>query len=158
MAARPMLEPEFFLLGWSDDTRALLDHVRAEAPALLPRVAVVESDTRLARVLRATGARWIPGDPSNLIGLLEAGIESARVIAIFPAVVPADADRTVVLVRALRRLCPHAELFAKAATREDAARLYAVGAADVLVPHGPPARARTSVIGRFREGFAVDTP
>jgi Trk K+ transport system NAD-binding subunit len=145
----------FFFAGYSDDARALIDHLRAEAPGLLGRVVVVDGDPRLDETLAPLGVTVVYGDPLDLVALLDAGVQDARMVVVFPADPAAETDRTLRVVRALSRLGAR-QIFVKAATREDAARLYAVGATEVMLAG---AAGDTPQEGRLRPsgGWVVDT-
>jgi len=148
------LDAHIFLLDYSDDARALLDHLRLEAPDLLSSVVVITPDTEVVACLRRRGVHAACADPWDINRALDMGVEGARFVAIFPENPAASADKMLRLVRGLRRLCRTAELFATAATTEDAERLYAVGADEVFVVaerRPPPTR-------RDAGGFAIDTP
>lgn len=133
MGHRLPLDAQFVLLDYSADTRALLNHLRVEAPTLLPAVVLITPDARLAADVSALGIHAVRADPWDINAVLDIGVERARLVGIFPENPAGCADRMVRVVRALRRLCPEANLLAKAATAEDAARLYAAGATEVFV-------------------------
>lgn len=120
---------ELFVLGYSDDVRALLDHLSVEAPHALSRLVIVVPPARRAAVRAPAAVTVVEAEPMNVMALLDAGIENARVVAIF-----ADDPNAPALVRTLRRLCPTAEVFAP--TREGGAAslrgLYSPGAFDGL--------------------------
>jgi len=148
------LDAHIFLLDYSDDARALLDHLRLEAPDLLSSVVVITPDTEVVARLRHSGIHAACADPWDINAALDVGVERARFVAIFPENPAARADKMLRLVRGLRRLCRTAKLFAKAGTRADAERLYAAGATEVFVV-AEPAPSRT---GRSPRRSVVDTP
>lgn len=141
-------EPDIFLLGYSDDVRALVDHLRAEAPSLLDRVAVVDPDSTVVDRLKSTGLRSVCSDLTDPSMLREAGIPRARIIALFPDARTRRTTDAGELVRISRLLSPAAQVFVAADDGEAAARLQAAGAFKVLLtapqtdaaPSSPPER------------------
>ncbi|MBI4571926.1 MAG: NAD-binding protein [candidate division NC10 bacterium] len=127
------LEPDVFVLGFSDDVRALLDHVRAEAPSLLNRITVVDPDSTVVDRLKSTGLGSICGDLSDPSMLREAGIHRARSIALFLDDRTRRAIDPVEMVRVLRLLSPTAQVFVTARDEAAASRMQAVGAFKVFV-------------------------
>lgn len=105
--------PDFYLLGYSDDVRALLDHLRAEAPHLVRRVVLVVPPGERGALGDPGDVAVVAAEPSDVMALLDAGIERATVIAVFLAGAAAT-TKGPALVRTLRRLCPDAEVFAAA--------------------------------------------
>lgn len=93
----------FLFAGYSDDTRALLDHLHAEAPSLLRRVVIVDGDPRLEERLAALGVSVVHGDPEDLATLMNAGVRNAELVVVFPR--DPDTDGAHRMARALRRLC-----------------------------------------------------
>lgn len=158
MAALPLLDNRLFLVGYSDDARVLLDHLQAEAPGLLSRVAGVVDDPRVVSQLNARGIAVVSGDPWNMTTVLDAGLQRAGIVVIFPEDPARHGERILTAVRAVRRLCPDAEIFAKAASGEDAERLYAVGANEVMVIRTARPPNRTAGGGGAQGDLAIDTP
>ncbi|MBI2204530.1 MAG: NAD-binding protein [Candidatus Rokubacteria bacterium] len=158
MATFPLLDNRLFLVGYSDDARVLIDHLQAEAPGLLSRVAGVVDDARVVSQLKARGLAVVCGDPWNVTTLLDADLQRAGIVVVFPEDPVRHGERILTTVRAVRRLCPDAQIFAKAGSGEDAERLYAVGANEVMVIRTTPTPNRTAGGGDARGDLAIDTP
>ncbi len=100
-----------FLLGYSDNTRALLAHLDAEAPWRVPHVRVLEPDPLVVRAARRNGASatavdlWDPG------ALRGAGLEHATTIVVFPERLGGRVDQ---LERVVRSVSPSVEFLVAA--------------------------------------------
>lgn len=93
----------FLFAGYSDDTRALLDHLQAEAPGLLRRIVIVDRDPGLGKRLAPLGVAVVHGDPEDLATLMDAGVRDAELVVVFPR--DPDTDAAHRMARALKRLC-----------------------------------------------------
>lgn len=63
-------ERDILVLGFSEDTRALVEHLRAEAPALVERVAIIDDTWETVERLSRGGIAAIHGDPLSAPGCL----------------------------------------------------------------------------------------
>lgn len=69
------------VVGFSDDARALIDHLELEAPALLPRLIVVDPSPEVVDRLRDAGLRAVRADTGDPAGLAALGLgEPALVV------------------------------------------------------------------------------
>lgn len=75
--------PDTFLLGYCDDTRALLAHLDAEAPWRASRVRVLDRDPAIVRALRANGVNAAAVDLLDVAALRAEGLEDATTVVVF---------------------------------------------------------------------------
>lgn len=104
-------EPGIFLLGFSDDVRAILDHIQAEAPSLLDRVTLVDPSPRIVHRLKSRGLRSVCGPLADPATLREAGIHRAGIIAVIGDESTGRMTELAELVRLCRSLAPAAKIF-----------------------------------------------
>lgn len=104
-------EPEILVLGFSDDVRALLDHIRAEAPSLLDRITLVDPSPTVVHRLKPRGFKSVCGHLADPATLREAGIHRAGIIAVFVDERTGRMTEIAELVRLCRSLAPAAQIF-----------------------------------------------
>jgi len=131
------------VLGYGDETRALLAHLASEQPSVLARVLVVDPDPHAVDRARATGAAAVRADPFDPAELRRAGIERACVV--ISLAVPGSAARgaSPSVVRLARALCPDARVLVSATGDDHARELRLAGAHEVFLASGPPDLARS---------------
>jgi len=79
------MEHDILVLGFSEDVRALLDHLRAEAPAVVQRIAVLDRRPEAVARLNRAGIAAVCGDPFDAGVLQRAGIDRATLVRSSPA-------------------------------------------------------------------------
>jgi Kef-type K+ transport system membrane component KefB len=133
-AAAPAEHPEVVVLGAHRAALALIDELERTSPELLPRVLVIDFNTETLAALGRRGVRGHFGDLASLDVLKHAHIDHARVIlSTIPDMMLKGVDNRG-LVAACRTLAPEARIIATAESEDQAQRLRAAGASDVLLP------------------------
>lgn len=108
-----MSDADVFVLGYCEDTRALLDLLMTEAPARQHQIVIIEPDRATARALVARGFSVREASLTDLVALGPM-LAGARVVACFAperSGWPPD-----VLAAMLRSWVPHASLYVHGAT------------------------------------------
>lgn len=124
---------DVFVLGFSDDVRALLDHLAAEAPGFLHRMVVIDHRGETLARAQAAGVRWVHGDPLDPATLQRAGFQHATMVVSLAVEHPRHHDGTLEAVRLAKLTCPAARVLVSARDERHAARLRAAGACEVFV-------------------------
>ncbi|MBI4609306.1 MAG: NAD-binding protein [Candidatus Rokubacteria bacterium] len=133
------IERDILVLGFSDDVRALLDHLCAEAPAVIERIAVIDRRPEVVERLNRAAIAAVCGDPFDAGVLQRAGIDRATMVLRLDPRSPGLSE----LGPLLRQLCPRARLLVSRSGGKD---LSAPGAghpetvADGLVTPVDPGR------------------
>lgn len=96
-----------FVLGYCDDTQALLAHLAAEAPWRTASIRVLDPDPRVARALRASGLHAEAVDLRDEGALRAARLEDATTVVVFAARVSGSIDELGVRIRTV---CPAAQV------------------------------------------------
>jgi hypothetical protein len=97
--------PDTFLLGYCDDTRALLAHLDAEAPWRAAHVRLLDRDPATVRALRANGMDAAAVDLLDIAALRAEALDRATRVVVFAERVGGSLDR---LEREIRTVCPTA--------------------------------------------------
>ena len=121
-------EYKLALLGFYRDASSLLFNLQQANPELVHETLVVDFNVALHGRIAATGAEVRYGDLSNLETLQHVGLDRARVIL---CTIPDDLLRGIdnaELVRAVRKLCPHAVIIANAVHLSQVQPIYDAGA------------------------------
>lgn len=109
------VERDILVLGFSDDTRALLEHLRVEAPALVERIAIVDGRPETVERLHRAGIAAVYGDPFDAGVLQRAGIDRATLVVQLDPRGPGFSE----LAPLVRELCPRARLLVSRSGGED---------------------------------------
>src|SRR5687768_13036113 len=96
-----------FVIGYCDDTRALLAHLEAERPARLARVRVLDPDPAVTAMLRERGIDASAVDFRDGTALQAAGLEGATTVIVFEQRVDGSLPS---VTRVIRAVCPSAQL------------------------------------------------
>jgi Kef-type K+ transport system membrane component KefB len=127
---------DIVLLGCYREGEALLRRVEEEAPALRPRILVVDFNPALQADLEGRGFRWAYGDLAHPETLRSLGIEDATLVIcpISDTFLKGITNRR--LLGHLKKLAPRARYVVSADDTAEAARLQGDGATHVIVsPH-----------------------
>lgn len=95
-----------FLLGYCDDTRALLAHLDAEAPWRMLSLRVLDADPLIAHALHGNGVKAEAVDLWDGAALRAAGLEDATTVVVFAERVGGSIER---FERLIRTVCPGAQ-------------------------------------------------
>lgn len=95
-----------FLLGYCDDTRALLAHLDAEAPWRVSTVRVLDPDPLIVRTLSVNGLKAGAVDLWDDAALRAEGLEGATTVVVFAERVRGSIDR---FERVIRGVSPTAQ-------------------------------------------------
>ncbi|HSF03769.1 MAG TPA: NAD-binding protein, partial [Solirubrobacterales bacterium] len=148
-AAAPLGGPRvIFLLGVSREGLAFLRHLEREHPAMKQRIVAVDFNPETLEQLRADGVACHYGDVSNPETLRHSGIETAEIVVSSISDWFLQGTDNLRLLRLVQRLVPRARCIMTADTLKAAERLYAEGAAYVLLP---PMLAAEHLYGLLRE-------
>jgi hypothetical protein len=98
--------PDVFLLGVSEDARALIGHLLAEAPSLLRRIVAIDPRAEVVDQLGPVGILAVRGSPADPATLRRAGIERAAIVVALGGVDPPRGE----IATLIRSLCPGARL------------------------------------------------
>jgi Kef-type K+ transport system membrane component KefB len=126
--------PDIFFLGVSREGLAFLRHLEREHPAMKRRIVAVDFNPETLEQLRADGVTCHYGDISNAETLLHAGIDRAQVVISSISDWFLQGTDNLRLLRQVRALVPGARCIVTADSLSAADRLYAEGAAYVLIP------------------------
>lgn len=127
--------PDILILGFHRTARAILDHVAALSPDLLPRTMVVDFSVEVLRSLKEKyPVRILFGDISAHETLVRAHAGSAQWILCTIPDALLRGVRNQKLVRQLRELAPEAHIVATAESRSYVGKLLNEGASEVLLP------------------------
>lgn len=127
--------PDILILGFHRTARAILDHLAALAPDLLPRTMVVDFSVEVLRTLKEKyPVRILFGDISAQETLVRAQAGGAQWILCTIPDTLLRGVRNQKLVRQLRELAPEAHIVATAESRSYVSRLLDEGASEVLLP------------------------
>jgi hypothetical protein len=96
-----------FVIGYCDNTRALLAHLEAEGPARLSRVRVLDPDPAVVTMLHDRGIDAATVDFRDGAALQAAGLESATTVIVFEQRLDGSLSS---VTRVIRAVCPSAEL------------------------------------------------
>jgi hypothetical protein len=96
-----------FVLGYCDNTRALLAHLDAEGPARLERVRVLDPDPAAAEMLRERGIDAATVDFRDAAALRATGLAGAATVIVFEQRLDGAWPQ---VTRVIRAVCPSAEL------------------------------------------------
>jgi Kef-type K+ transport system membrane component KefB len=132
--AGPADTRDLFLLGVSREGLAFLRQLERQSPAMKKRIVAIDFNPETLERLQADGVDCHYGDISNIETLRHAGIEKAAVVVSSISDWFLKGTDNLRLVRLTRVLAPNAQVVVTADTLEGARRLYAEGAAYVLVP------------------------
>ncbi len=150
----PAVRPDVVLLGFH---RAASSFVHASRNDAANReVLIVDFSPEVYRKLRGLAVPVVYGDISHRDTLEHVGIEHARIVL---STVSDDFLRgtdNMTLLRTVRQLNPHARIIVCAETLEQARRMYAEGAAYVVLPRLESARAFLDVVDAI-ERDALDS-
>jgi len=146
--APPAGPRDIFLLGVSREGLAFLRHLEREHPAMKQRIVAVDFNPETLEQLGADGVACHYGDVSNPETLRHAGIETAGIVVSSISDWFLQGTDNLRLLRLVQRLVPRAQCIMTADTRPAAERLYAEGAAYVLLP---PMLAAEHLYGLLRE-------
>lgn len=102
MSTPPRRQPDIFLLGYCEDTRALLAHLEAEAPFIIPRVVLLDPNPEIASRLRASGVSAVATSLWDRAALRAAGVATATMVVAFAERAGKSAEEFGRLVRAIR--------------------------------------------------------
>ena len=125
---------DIFFLGVSREGLAFLRHLEREHPAMKWRVVAVDFNPETLEQLQADGVECHYGDVSNVETLRHAGIENAQVVVSSISDWFLQGTDNLRLLRQVRHLVPGVRCIMTADTLKGAERLYAEGAAYVLIP------------------------
>jgi Kef-type K+ transport system membrane component KefB/Trk K+ transport system NAD-binding subunit len=125
---------DIFLLGVSREGLAFLRHLEREHPAMKQRIVAVDFNPETLEQLQADGVECHYGDVSNPEMLQHSGIEKAQVVVSSISDWFLQGTDNLRLLRQVRRLVPGARCIVTADTLKASERLYAEGAAYVLIP------------------------
>jgi Kef-type K+ transport system membrane component KefB len=125
---------DIFFLGVSREGLAFLRHLEREHPAMKRRIVAVDFNPETLEQLQADGVQCHYGDVSSPETLRRAGIEHAQVVVSSISDWFLQGTNNLRLLRQVRRLVPGARCIVTADTLKAAERLYAEGAAYVLIP------------------------
>jgi Kef-type K+ transport system membrane component KefB/Trk K+ transport system NAD-binding subunit len=146
--APPSGPRDIFLLGVSREGLAFLRHLEREHPAMKQRIVAVDFNPETLEQLSADGVACHYGDVSNPETLRHSGIETAGIVVSSISDWFLQGTDNLRLLRLVQRLVPRARCIMTADTRQAAERLYAEGAAYVLLP---PMLAAEHLYGLLRE-------
>jgi Trk K+ transport system NAD-binding subunit len=118
---------DVFVLGFSDQVRALFDHLAAEAPGFLDRVVVIDDRNDALALAQAAGVHGVHGDPLDLDMLRQAGCQC------LVAERSRHCDAALDAVQLAKLACPEARVLVSACDAIHAAQLRAAGASEVFV-------------------------
>ena len=139
---------DIFLLGVSREGLAFLRHLEREQPMMKQRIVAVDFNPETLEQLRADGVACHYGDVSHPETLRHAGIETAGIVVSSISDWLLQGTDNLRLLRLVQRLVPRARCIMTADTLPAAERLYAEGAAYVLLP---PMLAAEHLYGLLRE-------
>ncbi len=125
---------DIFFLGVSREGLAFLRHLEREHPAMKRRIVAVDFNPETLEQLQADGVECHYGDVSNPETLRHSGIEKAQVVVSSISDWFLQGTDNLRLLRQMRRLVPGARCIMTADTLKTSERLYAEGAAYVLIP------------------------
>ena len=124
---------DVFVLGFSDDVRALLDHLAAEAPGFLDRVVVIDHRKEVFVRMTARGLRGVHGGPLDPDTLRQSGFQEATMVVCLVADPSRCRDAALDAVRLAKMFCPEARVLVTARDEIHAADLRAAGGSQVFV-------------------------
>jgi Kef-type K+ transport system membrane component KefB len=127
-------EHDVFLLGVSREGLAFLQHLERESANMRTRVVAIDFNPENLERMQAQGIECHYGDISNPETLRHAGIGRARIVASLISDWFLKGTDNLRLLREVRGLAPNAQTIVTADTLAGAQRLYAEGAAYVLIP------------------------
>jgi len=125
---------DIFFLGVSREGLAFLRHLERKHPAMKRRIVAVDFNPETLEQLRADGVACHYGDVSNSEMLLHAGIARAQVVVSSISDWFLQGTSNLRLLRQVRHLVPGARCIVTADSLTASERLYAEGAAYVLIP------------------------
>ena len=125
---------DVFLLGVSREGLALIQHLARNAPEMSKRIVAIDFNPEMLERLASYGIEHHYGDISNAETLRHAGIEHAEVVVSGISDWFLKGTSNSQILQHVRRLVPAARVVVTADNREDAERLYAMGADYVLLP------------------------
>lgn len=125
---------DIFLLGVSREGLAFLRHLERGHVAMKRRIVAIDFNPETLEQLQAAGVECHYGDVSNPETLRHAGIEAAQVVVSSISDWFLQGTDNLRLLRQVRGLAPGARCIMTADTLAAAERLYAEGAAYVLLP------------------------
>ena len=142
---------DIFFLGVSREGLAFLRHLERLHPAMKRRIVAVDFNPETLEQLRADGVACHYGDVSNAEMLLHAGIARAQVVVSSISDWFLQGTSNLRLLRQVRHLAPGARCIVTADSLAASERLYAEGAAYVLIP---PMLAAEHLYGLLQEPTA----
>ncbi|MEY4513228.1 MAG: inner membrane protein YbaL [Pseudomonadota bacterium] len=129
-----LARPRIVVLGFHRVGFALLQDIGRQHPEWLPDVMVVDINVQTHEAIRELGARVVYGDAGNVETLRHAHVDTAELVI---STVPDELLKRTsneAIVKAVRSVAPHAEIFACASRADRVHELYVAGATYVYMP------------------------
>lgn len=152
----PETLPDIYLLGFSWTASSLLEEILLQAPALVPRIVVVDFNPEVHRKLAARGVQAIWGDVSQRDTLKQAGLGQAKLVLCTLPNTILRGTHNVRLVQVVRSLNPTTAIVAHAERLSDIPELKTAGATHVHAPRLQEAEALLEVVRAFDRGQLPD--
>ncbi len=125
---------DIVVLGAYRIAQGFLDRIEREAPALIPRILVVDYNPALREGLEARGFHWVYGDLAHPESLQHSGVEDAELVICTISDVFLKGVTNERLLAQLKQLAPAARFVMTADDPVEAEALKQSGAIHVVVP------------------------
>lgn len=125
---------DIVVLGAYRIAQGFLDRIEREAPALIPRILVVDYNPALREGLEARGFHWVYGDLAHPESLQHSGVEDAELVICTISDVFLKGVTNERLLAQLKQLAPTARFVMTADDPVEAEALKQAGAVHVVVP------------------------